>query len=163
MASNDYTFISVWHVNAPTDLVYDILSDAETYPRWWPEVYLAVRVEPASDGGAIGTRAHLHTRGRLPYTLTWTAETLHADRPHTFEIRATGDFEGSGIWTLQPVAAGTRAAFEWRIRAEKPLLRTFSFLLKPVFRWNHHWAMTIGREALAREIARRSAEAATSG
>jgi len=30
---------------------------------------------------------------------------------------------------------------DWRIRAEKPLLRYRSFLVKPVFGANHRWVM----------------------
>jgi hypothetical protein len=45
--------------------------------------------------------------------------------------------------------------FDWRIRAEKPLLRWLSFVLKPLFEANHRWAMARGEECLVRELARR--------
>jgi hypothetical protein len=47
--------------------------------------------------------------------------------------------------------------FDWRLRAEKPLLKSLSFLLKPLFRWNHGWAMARGEEGLRRELIRRRA------
>ena len=31
--------------------------------------------------------------------------------------------------------------YDWRIRANKPLLRYLSFIMKPIFSANHHWAM----------------------
>ena len=37
----------------------------------------------------------------------------------------------------------------------KPLLRRLSWLLKPVFAANHHWAMARGEESLALELRRR--------
>jgi len=43
----------------------------------------------------------------------------------------------------------------WKIRADKPLLRDFSFLMKPLFSANHHWAMRKGEESLRLELARR--------
>ena len=43
-----------------------------------------------------------------------------------------------------------------RIRAEKPLLRYLSFLLKPVFSANHRWAMARGEESLRAELGRRA-------
>ena len=46
--------------------------------------------------------------------------------------------------------------YDWRIRAEKPLLRYLSFLLKPVFSANHRWAMARGEESLKAELARRA-------
>jgi hypothetical protein len=45
--------------------------------------------------------------------------------------------------------------FDWNIVAEKPLLKYLSFLMKPIFRANHEWAMRRGQESLAREIERR--------
>lgn len=155
MASNDYVFLTEWRVDAPRDLVYDILSDGGDYPRWWPEVYLAARVERPADGGDIGTKVHLHTKGWLPYTLTWTAETVRIDRPAGFEISAVGDFNGKGIWTFTEEGATTHIRFDWILRAEKPLIRAFSFCLKPIFKWNHRWAMERGYERLQKEIARR--------
>ncbi len=47
--------------------------------------------------------------------------------------------------------------YDWRLSAEKPLLRNLSFLLKPVFEANHRWAMAQGEESLKLELARRRA------
>jgi hypothetical protein len=46
-------------------------------------------------------------------------------------------------------------AFDWRIHAEKPLLKRLSFVFKPIFEANHRWAMARGEECLVRELARR--------
>lgn len=157
MATNDYAFVTEWRVEAPRELIYDILSKGEELPRWWPDVYLAVRPEYPADGGDLGAKMHFHTRGWLPYTLRWTAETVRVDRPAGFEIRATGDFDGRGIWTFVQDGAFTNITFDWRLRADKPLLRRLSFLFKPVFAWNHRWAMARGFESLRAEVQRRTA------
>jgi hypothetical protein len=47
--------------------------------------------------------------------------------------------------------------YDWRIRAEKPLLKRLSFLLRPLFEANHRWAMARGEESLKLELARRRA------
>jgi hypothetical protein len=47
--------------------------------------------------------------------------------------------------------------YDWRIHASKPLLRRLSWLLKPAFSANHHWAMRKGEESLALELRRRRA------
>ena len=162
MASNDYEFVTEWRVEAPRELIYDILVDGEDLPRWWPDVYLEARKEPSPDGGEVGTRVHLHTRGWLPYTLRWTAETVRVDRPAGFEIRATGDFDGRGVWTLVQEGLVTYARFDWRLKANKPILAALSFALKPLFAWNHRWAMERGYESLRRVVARRAAAHASS-
>jgi hypothetical protein len=154
MAANDYQFYTDWYLEARRDLVYDVLFDGGDFPRWWPEVYLAARVEAAADGGR-GTRIHLHTRGRLPYTLRWTAEIVACERPKGFTLQATGDFVGRGIWAFTQDGRVTHAHFDWQLRADKPLLRGFSFALKPLFRWNHRWAMARGRVRIAEELRRR--------
>ena len=44
--------------------------------------------------------------------------------------------------------------YDWRVRARKPLLRSLSWLLKPLFAANHRWAMARGAESLALELRR---------
>jgi uncharacterized protein YndB with AHSA1/START domain len=160
VATNDYAFVTEWRLEAPRELLFEILLDGEQFPRWWPEVYLSAEATPAPDGGEIGRTVRLHTKGRLPYTLRWTAETIRVDRPNGFEIRATGDFDGRGVWTLKEEGATTLVRFDWRLRAEKPILRTLSFALKPLFAWNHRWAMARGETGLRTEAARRLAASA---
>src|SRR5262245_35051837 len=157
MASNDYAFLTQWRIAAPKELVYDIMSRGEDLPRWWPDVYLAARIERPPDGGEVGTKLFLHTRGWLPYTLRWTAETVRVDPPAGFEIRATGDFDGTGVWSFEQDGPETHVRFDWRLRAEKPILRALSFVLKPLFAWNHRWAMARGLVHLREEVERRRA------
>ncbi|MGZ3610536.1 MAG: SRPBCC family protein, partial [Ktedonobacteraceae bacterium] len=47
--------------------------------------------------------------------------------------------------------------YDWKIKAEKPLLRYFSFIMKPFFSANHRWAMAKGEESLKLELARHHA------
>ena len=97
------------------------------------------------------------TRGKLPYRLRWSARIIETRRPTAFTIEATGDFVGRGVWSFDERAKHLDITFDWRLRAEKPLLKSFSFLLKPLFRWNHRWAMTRGEDGLRRELIRRRA------
>ncbi len=158
MPANEYEFLTEWHIAAPRELVYEILKNAKDYPRWWPDVYLKVDYEPSGRADGIGDRAILLTKGRLPYRLRWTAETVHHDKPRTIEIKATGDFVGRGVWGLEPEGDGVYITFDWRLRADKPLLRWLSPLLKPIFKWNHGWAMARGYESLRREVERKMME-----
>jgi len=60
-------------------------------------------------------------------------------------------------YRLLGLPAGSRATSGWRIRAEKGVLRRFSFVMKPLFAANHRWAMARGEESLRLELARRRA------
>src|SRR3954451_16638396 len=148
MSSSDYQFETRWRGNGTLDEVCAILSDAKSLSDWWPDVYLSVReTEPG-----VYT---LLTRGWLPYTLRWSFTVTDSQIPHTFSIRAWGDLEGTGTWTLEADGEWTSVRYLWTVRANKPILRYLSFLMKPVFAANHRWAMARGEESLTRELARR--------
>ncbi len=157
MASHDYTFITNWRVRGTREEVSAVLEEPTSFPRWWPSVYLGVREVVSGDAHGIGRTLDLCTRGWLPYTLTWRLRVVESHRPAGFIIEASGDFVGSGTWTFEQDGAFVNITYDWRIRAEKPLLKYFSFLLKPLFAANHRWAMARGEESLERELARRRA------
>src|SRR5262249_11271380 len=77
--------------------------------------------------------------------------------PHGFTLEAWGDFVGRGIWTLEQRGSVVDVTYDWKIRADKPLLRYFSLLMKPIFSANHRWAIARGEENLRLELARRHA------
>jgi hypothetical protein len=157
LSITDYHFVSRWRVRGTVEEVSDILGDAEGLARWWPSVYLKVEtLEPGDEHGA-GKLVRLHTKGWLPYTLRWEFRTVAADEPHGYEVEAIGDLEGRGRWTFTQDGAFVNATYDWRVRARKPLLRAFSFMLKPIFAANHRWAMRRGEESLELELMRRHA------
>lgn len=157
MPNNEYHFVTRWEVEARPEAVYDVIADAARLPQWWPAVYLEAQVAEAGGEGGQGRVVLLYTKGFLPYTLRWRFRVTETDRPRRIALLAEGDFVGRGIWSLEPRGAGTGIEFDWRIRAEKPLLRALSFLLKPVFSANHRWAMDRGLESLRLELRRRAA------
>jgi hypothetical protein len=157
MATNEYHFITGWRVEATVEEVYAILNDALELPRWWPSVYLEVKeVEPGDEKG-LGRTISLYTKGWLPYTLRWKFRVTDSRHPYGFSLRAFGDFEGTGVWAFEQDGEFVKITYDWRIRADKPLLKALSFLLKPVFSANHRWAMSRGLESLKLELARRRA------
>lgn len=149
---NRYHFITHWRFEAPPERIFELIRKPLEFPRWWGSVYLQVdQTEPGGKDDE-GARVSLHTKGRLPYTLRWNSEVTACRPPEYLALRATGDFEGRGIWTLQRDGGYTDVTFDWELTAEKPLLRCSSFLLKPLFGWNHRWAMEQGRVGLEREL-----------
>jgi hypothetical protein len=156
-ASNDYHFITHWRMQGTVEEVSEILEDAAGLTRWWPSVYLDVQeIEPGDQYG-LGRVINLYTKGWLPYTLRWQFRITESRHPYGFSLKAWGDFEGRGIWTLEQDGPFVNVTYDWKIRAEKPLLRDYSFIMKPIFSANHHWAMARGEESLRLELARRRA------
>ena len=148
MPLNEYHFITRWRVAGSAAEVYDLVSHPLDFPRWWPAVYLQTEEIAPADERGLGHRVRLHTKGWLPYTLRWESRSVESDRPRRLAIAATGDFNGTGVWTLQQEGEFVNLTFDWKLTADKPLLRYLSFLLKPVFSANHRWAMARGLESL---------------
>lgn len=155
MPANEYAFLTHWRVQASVELVYDILGNGKDYVRWWPDVYLDAQPILAGNPNGIGDQVVLLTKGWLPYRLRWTATAVRQERPLTIEIAASGDFVGRGIWNLRQDGDICDIKFDWRLRADKPLLRLLSPIFKPIFKWNHAWAMQRGFIRLQQEIGRR--------
>jgi uncharacterized protein YndB with AHSA1/START domain len=156
MAANEYRFVSHWHVEGSPDQVFAILDDPADYVRWWPSVWLeADLLEPAGSDGT-GRQMRFVSRGRLPYRIHWTARTVDVQRPTRIVVRAEGEFEGIGEWTIRPAGPSqVEIEYVWTVTANKPLLRYLSPIFKPLFEANHRWAMARGEESLRQELARR--------
>ena len=157
--ASEYRFFTVWRVPGTIAEVKDVLRNADTLPEWWPSVYLTVtRVEEgAGPPDWVGSVNRLHTKGWLPYTLSWDLKLTEPITDTGFTIEAIGDLKGVGVWTFTQEGPEVKITYDWRIQATKPLLRRLAFLLKPAFKANHKWAMEKGEESLALEMRRRRA------
>jgi hypothetical protein len=156
MPNNAYHFITTWRVEGSVEEVKQIISANASLTRWWPSVYLdAQQLEPGDEYG-LGRVVRLYTKGWLPYTLRWTLRSTEITAAG-FTFEAWGDFVGRGIWTFEQDGEQVKVVYDWKIGAEKPLLKRLSFLMKPVSSANHHWAMARGLESLILELRRRRA------
>lgn len=157
MAQNEYAFVTRWRVKGTLDEATAILSDALSLPRWWPSVYLDVKELAHGDSNGVGRVVSLFTKGWLPYTLRWQFVVNETNLPYGFSLIARGDFVGNGVWCFTQEGEYVNITYDWRIIAEKGILKTFSFIMKPIFSANHHWAMRRGLESLKLELQRRRA------
>ena len=152
-----YEFLTVWRVPGSVREVRAVLGDAESLPRWWPSVYLAVDVVEGGGADGVGRTLDLHTKGWLPYTLRWRLRVTEPVTDAGFALEASGDLEGTGRWTFAQDGPEAVVTYDWRVGATKPLLRRLSWLLRPAFAANHRWAMARGEQSLALELRRRRA------
>jgi hypothetical protein len=89
--------------------------------------------------------------------LNWELTVLDSRYPNGLTIEAAGDFVGRGVWTFTQDGPDVDVTYDWLIRVEKPLIRTLSPVLRPIFAANHRWAMARGEESLKFELLRRRA------
>ena len=147
-ASNAYRMCSTWDVAATPDELHAIFEAPETLEHWWGRAFLRSAMPAGSE------RVELHTRGWLPYTLRLDARVTSEQLPARFVVETSGDLVGCCTCSLVELDAGVRVHFDWVVRAEKPIVRKLSWLLKPLFVSNHRWVMSQGRRGLEDELAR---------
>lgn len=160
MPSSQYSFTTRWRMTGDSAEVYRTIEDTTEFVRWWPAVWLKVDVLDPGDEQGHGRVVALVTKGWLPYVLRWQARTVAKTFPQRIVLQASGDFDGEGRWTFCPTGSEVDIEYLWTIRADKPLLRYLSFVLRPAFEANHRWAMERGEESLRLELARRRARSA---
>lgn len=154
MPANDYQFVTRWHLPGTPEEISALLGDVQTMLRIWPALYSrAQEVQPGDERG-VGRVVHVATKGHLPYTLRWSFKVTESWHPYGYSLDAWGDMEGTGVWTMEPDAEGTRVTYDWRVKTNKPLLRWLSPILKPLFKRNHDGVMAAGEAGLRRELQR---------
>jgi hypothetical protein len=161
MAANDYHFVTHWRVQSTVQEITEILTNGPDLMRWWPSVYLEVRQLEKGDENGVGSVVDLYTKGWLPYRLRWQFRVTEAHHPNGFSLEAWGDFVGTGVWTFTQDGDWVNITYEWTVRADKPLLRDYSWAMKPIFAMNHRWAMEMGARSLELELQRRRAKTPT--
>jgi hypothetical protein len=156
--SAEYSFLTHWRLRATIEEVSEVLDDPLQLPRWWPSVYLEVQeLEPGDPKTHVGRLIDLYTKGWLPYTLRWRFTVTESSAPMGFKLVAQGDFVGTGVWTLKQDGEYADVVYDWRIAADKPLLKYGTPIMRPIFAANHRWAMARGLESLELELQRRHA------
>jgi uncharacterized protein YndB with AHSA1/START domain len=134
----EYLFIDEWDVNAPQEAVFEALADARTYPTWWKPTYREVQ---ADGPPAVGCTSRQKFKAKLPYTLSIVSTIVRLDSPREFEVDVDGDLRGHGVWTLSAAGGKVHVRFDWRVHADRALLRILTPVLRPLFRWNHNVAI----------------------
>lgn len=151
-AAHVFHLVSDWRVEASLEAVNDVLGNASRFPDWWGDVYLEVRELEPGDAEGVGRCLALTTKGLLPYHMNWQARVTESRFPFGCSIEATGDLAGNGTWTLSRDGACVDIHYDWQVRAERPLLRRLSPIMRPFFAANHRWAMARGLDGLRREL-----------
>lgn len=139
-----FRFGRAWTVDAPVDLVREVVGDLEHYPDWWRQVVAVAKIDDDT--------ARVLCRSILPYTLDLV---LHAERrdPRLLEVRIEGDLAGWARFAFTEVpGGGTQVVYEQQVVVAHRWLAVASVVLRPVLRWNHD-RMMAGCEAGLQERA----------
>lgn len=157
--ANEFHFNTYWLLEASPEEVYRILEKPSQLTRWWPSVYLDVEVVERGEMNGIAKEVNVYTKGFLPYTIRWSFKSVEKEFPQRLVLEAYGDLEGRGVWSIKQESGSKycEVHYDWRIKADKALFRNFSFILKPIFEYNHEWAMYRGEKSIKLELLRQRA------
>jgi hypothetical protein len=136
-----YDLADTWRVDAAPDDVFAVLADLAAYPRWWPEVRTAERLDERS--------VRLTCRSALPYDLRFVAVERRRDaRAGIIEGELRGDLDGWSRWTIRPAAPGTWADFREVVVTTRRFMNVLAPVARPLFLRNHARMMRNGEEGL---------------
>ena len=148
MSLNDYRFRDIWSVSARTALVFDALTDLLSWPRWWPDVRAARRIDDDT--------AEITCRAVLPYALTIRLHRAEQDqRTGRLRVDMTGDLDGYCEGVVHEHPGGAALAIDQRVAVTRPLLRAFAPVARPLFSANHAVMMWRGERGLRGYLAPR--------
>ena len=150
-----YDFVTIWHIPAPIEAVWDAIYYSEHWPEWWRGLESGIELEQG-DGEGIGNLRRYSWKGVLPYRLTFDIRTVRIENQTLIEGIASGDLEGTGIWKFTGNVDMTAVCYEWRVQTMKPWMNIMVPLTRPLFRWNHDRVMAWGKEGLTNRLKRKA-------
>ncbi len=150
---SDYQFVSVWNIAAPVNIVWDIIHDADSWPKWWKGVIRSVELNKGDPEG-LGSVRRTAWKSALPYVLEFDSEITRIEHHRLIEARAFGELEGKGLWQFFPEIDGsTRIQYDWTVNTTKAWMNIIAPVARPIFRWNHDVIMRWGEVGLKKRLA----------
>jgi hypothetical protein len=147
----DYSFVTRWQTAAPLERVIDVLKEVDRWPAWWQGVRSVERIAEG-DADGIGATHRFTFRGRLPYSLAFTVRVTEVAAPNRLTGEATGELEGTGVWTLRDGGGATHIRYDWNVRTTRWWMNLLAPIARPLFARNHDLIMEWGRIGLGSQL-----------
>jgi uncharacterized protein YndB with AHSA1/START domain len=147
----DYSFRTVWHFHAPLENVWDAIFETDLWPTWWRGVE-KVELIRKGDPNEIGTVKRYTWKSKLPYRLVFDMRITRIERYAVIEGVASGELDGTGLWTFSNANGVTTVRYDWNIVTTKRWMNLLAPVAKPFFQWNHDVVMEWGRECLEKKL-----------
>jgi uncharacterized protein YndB with AHSA1/START domain len=135
----------------PTEMVYNYLSDPNTYPIWWGSVVRSCKKVEASSEQADFPAYKMSVRGLLLFPLQLKQHIKELNPAEKIEFITSGDLAGGGKWLLEEREGKTQLTFEWHVQPQKKFLQWISPFFKPIFRMHHRYCLRKAGEGLRKQ------------
>jgi uncharacterized protein YndB with AHSA1/START domain len=144
----DYSFVTEWRLDAPIERVYEAIHDSLAWPDWWPAVKAVEEIRPPRERSGIGSVRRYTFKGSLPYSLSFDLVVERIERPNVLAGRASGELDGTGVWTLREEGGQTVVRYDWNIRTTRWWMNLLAPLARGVFKANHDVVMRSGAKGI---------------
>ena len=145
-----YSFVTVWTIPAPLKPVWETIFAVDRWPTWWRGLEPVILLKPRTCPDGTGAVHRLTFQGPLPYRLTFDSQVTKVNLFERIESQATGELEGTGVWTFSFKGTSTVVRYDWNVRTAKFWMNLAAPLLWPTFRWNHDAVMDQGEKGIVR-------------
>jgi hypothetical protein len=151
MQRSDYSFITRWQIAAPVAEVWDLIYESAGWPQWWKGVERVKIIKENDATGINGIRKYTW-KSALPYKLSFTMKLVEKTDHKLLRGIAFGELEGDGTWHFNEEKGITKVQYNWNVKTNKAWMNYFSFVLKPLFKFNHDVVMKWGAKGLAKKL-----------
>lgn len=127
--------------------VWEAISESDAWPTWWRGVE-KVELIKQGDANDIGTVKRYTWKSKLPYRLVFDMQTTRIERHSLIEGAASGELEGTGVWTFTHANGVTTVRYDWNVDTTRRWMNLLAPVARPLFKWNHDVVMDWGREGL---------------
>lgn len=149
--SEKYSFVTRWQIKAPVQQVWNAIYESTEWPQWWKGVKDVKVLEENDASGVNGVREYTW-KSVLPYSLKFKMRLVEREEPKRMRGIAFGELEGEGVWSFEQQGDIAFIQYNWDVITNKLWMNYFSFLLKPLFKYNHNVVMRWGAEGLAKKF-----------
>jgi Polyketide cyclase / dehydrase and lipid transport len=143
-----YSFTTIWKLEAPIALVWSKIHAIEQWPRWWKGVKQVKLVHHGLENG-LEAEYEITFKSVLPYTLVLRSKVVRLVFLKLMEGKATGELEGTGLWTLSENDNVTTVLYDWKVVTTRWWMNAIAPIARPIFIWNHNQLMKQGGVGLA--------------
>ena len=146
-----YSFTTKWKIKAPLGKVWDAIDKGEDWPMWWKG---SEQTEVIEEGNIDGTGKMIRYKWKsfLPFTLSFYFKITGKEIYKKINGEATGDLQGTGVWTFVENNGVTYVQYKWDVISTKKIINALSPVFKWFFDYNHNLLMHSGAKGLAKKL-----------
>lgn len=144
-----YSFKNEYRINASPDIIWNILSDVESWPEIW-KYFRAVELRGNDKTLKQNMTIDCEVRAVLPYTFRFNTEIVKIIPLKELEVISRGDLNGRGLWTLAQAGESTLSSFTWEVEPENKFIKILGVfpLGRSLLRYTHNLMMENGYRSL---------------